>query len=133
SLAMARNADLPRWLAAVHPRFRVPHRAEVVVAAAVCALVLTVDLRGAIGFSSFGVLIYYLIANVSAYTQPREQRRWPRAVQVLGAVGCLVLVVTLPRSAVLIGLGVFAAGALYRLLTRRQRAVQRTGDRHDNC
>src|SRR5690606_27995689 len=71
SLAMARNADLPRWLAAVHPRFRVPHRAEVVVAVAVCALVLTVDLRGAIGFSSFGVLIYYLIANVSAYTQPR--------------------------------------------------------------
>jgi APA family basic amino acid/polyamine antiporter len=119
SLAMARNADLPRWLAAVHPRFRVPHRAEVLVAAAVCALVLTVDLRGAIGFSSFGVLIYYLIANVSAYTQPREQRRWPRAVQVLGAVGCLVLVVTLPRSAVLIGLGVFAAGALYRLFARR--------------
>ncbi|MFS8479553.1 MAG: APC family permease [Micromonosporaceae bacterium] len=119
SLAMARNADLPRWLAAVHPRFRVPHRAEVVVAVAVCALVLTVDLRGAIGFSSFGVLIYYLIANVSAYTQPREQRRWPRAVQVLGAVGCLVLVVTLPRSAVLIGLSVFAAGALYRLFARR--------------
>src|SRR5215217_6917929 len=27
-LAMAREDDLPRWLSAVHPRFRVPHRAE---------------------------------------------------------------------------------------------------------
>ena len=28
ALAMARDGELPRWLAAVHPRFQVPHRAE---------------------------------------------------------------------------------------------------------
>jgi hypothetical protein len=28
----ARHADLPRWLAAVHPRYRTPHRAEITVA-----------------------------------------------------------------------------------------------------
>jgi basic amino acid/polyamine antiporter, APA family len=50
SLAMARNGDLPGWLAAVHPRFRVPGHAELAVAFAVCVLVLTTDLRGAIGF-----------------------------------------------------------------------------------
>jgi basic amino acid/polyamine antiporter, APA family len=57
SLAMARNADLPQWLAAIHPRFRVPHHAEVALAVVVCILVITSDLRGALGFSSFGVLI----------------------------------------------------------------------------
>ena len=56
-LAMARNADLPRWLAAVHPQFRVPHHAEVALAVVVCLLVSTSDLRGVLGFSSFGVLI----------------------------------------------------------------------------
>src|SRR6266498_3842290 len=75
TLAMARERDLPAWLAGVHPRFRVPHHAEVALAIAVCALVLIVDLRGAIGFSSFGVLLYYLVANLSAYTQPRDPRR----------------------------------------------------------
>ncbi|GAA3181447.1 APC family permease [Blastococcus jejuensis] len=123
TLAMAREADLPRWLAAVHPRYRVPHRAELVLAALVCGLVLTVDLRGAIGFSSFGVLLYYLVANVAAYTQPADHRRWPRALQVVGAVGCLVLVATLPWPAVAAGTAVFAVGVLYRAgRLRRARA-----------
>jgi APA family basic amino acid/polyamine antiporter len=114
TLAMARNHDLPTWLAGVHPRYRVPHHAEVALAVVVCALVLTVDLRSAIGFSSFGVLVYYLVANISAFTQNAEQRLFPKALQVLGAMGCVVLVATLPTSAVLIGVLVFVAGILYR-------------------
>ena len=70
TLAMARNRDLPAWLAAVHPRHRVPHHAEIALGVVVCILVATVDLRGVIGFSSFGVLIYYAIANAAAYTLP---------------------------------------------------------------
>jgi APA family basic amino acid/polyamine antiporter len=103
SLAMAREADLPRFLAAVHPRFRVPHHAEASLAVLVCLLVLVVDLRGAIGFSSFGVLLYYFVANVAAFSQRREHRRYPRPLQVLGALGCLVLVATLPWQAVIGG------------------------------
>lgn len=114
SLAMARERDLPGWLAAVHPRFRVPHHAEIALATAVGILVLVIDLRGAIGFSSFGVLIYYLVANIAAFTQPRDQRRFPRPLQVLGALGCVILVAALPISAVVVGLAVFAAGLLYR-------------------
>jgi APA family basic amino acid/polyamine antiporter len=114
TLAMAREADLPRWLAAVHPEYRVPHRAEIVVAAAVTVLVLTVDLRGAIGFSSFGVLLYYLTANIAAYTQPAGHRRFPKALQIVGAVGCVVLVATLPWQAILGGVLVVAVGLVYR-------------------
>ena len=128
SLAMAREGDLPRWLAAVHPRFRVPHRAELVLAAVVCLLVLTVDLRGAIGFSSFGVLLYYVVANLAAFTQPVERRRWPRALQVAGAAGCLLLVATLPWTAVVAGAAVFAVGALYRVaVLHRRRGRHRQG------
>lgn len=118
ALAMARNDDLPRWLSAVHPRFHVPHRAEIVLGALVCALVLTVDLRGAIGFSSFGVLVYYLIANASAYTQTGADRLYPRALQVMGAAGCATLAVTLPWQAVVVGSAVLAAGCAVRLIRR---------------
>jgi APA family basic amino acid/polyamine antiporter len=118
-LAMARNGDLPRWLASVHPRYRVPDHAELAVALAVVILVLTTDLRNAIGFSSFGVLLYYAVANASAYTQPAERRRWPRALNVIGLGGCLVLVVTLPWSAIVAGGAVIAAGVAGRALARR--------------
>ncbi len=116
TLAMARNRDLPTWLAAVHPRFRVPHHAEVALAVAVSALVLTTDLRGVIGFSSFGVLVYYGIANASAFTQPPEQRRWPRALNVLGAAGCVVLALSLPVASLVAGAAVLAMGLLGRRL-----------------
>jgi APA family basic amino acid/polyamine antiporter len=124
TLAMARNSDLPGWLASVHARHRVPDHAELLVGAAVVVLVLTTDLRNAIGFSSFGVLLYYAIANASAYTQPRGWRRWPRALNVVGLGACLVLVVTLPWSAIAAGAGVIAVGLIGRALAVRRRRLQ---------
>ncbi|MFE6965909.1 APC family permease [Agromyces sp. NPDC057679] len=123
ALAMARDGELPQQLASVHPRTRVPHVAEIVVAVVIVALVLTVDLREAIGFSSFGVLGYYLVANLAALTQPAGERRVPRALSAGGAIGCLVLVVTLPSTSIIAGLVVFAVGVGWRLVTvaRRRR------------
>ncbi|MFD6176883.1 MULTISPECIES: APC family permease [unclassified Isoptericola] len=123
ALAMAREDDLPRSLAAVHPQFRVPHRAEVAVAVVVVALVLTVDLRGAIGFSSFGVLVYYAVANLAAWTQSAPHRRYPRALQVVGLAGCVVLCATLPVAAVLTGAAVLAAGLALRWARLRRDAA----------
>ncbi|WP_370057346.1 APC family permease [Leifsonia sp. EB41] len=119
SLAMARNRDLPSWFAAVHPRFRVPYRAELALGLVVCVLVAVTDLRGAIGFSSFGVLLYYVVANLSAWTQDPTNRRYPRALTVAGAVGCLVLVVTLPVASIVAGVLVLAVGVVYRAVRLR--------------
>ena len=121
ALAMARERDLPAGLAAVHPETGVPHRAEILVIAAAVLLVLVADVRGAIGFSSFGVLVYYLVANIAASTQPSAERRFPRALAVVGAIGCTGLCATLPGEAVVGGVVVVAAGAGYRVLTRRAR------------
>lgn len=119
SLAMAREFDLPKFLAAVSQRWQVPQRAEIVTGVIVIVIVLISDLRNAIGFSSFGVLLYYLIANASAFRQSADARRYPRAVQVIGALGCVVLVTTLPVLATLIGTGVVVIGVVYRMLRLR--------------
>ncbi len=121
TLAMAREGDLPRWLAAVDPRRQVPHHAEVAVALIVSALALTLDLRGAIGFSSFGVLTYYAIANASAWTQQTPHRRWPRTLNVIGLAGCALLVFTLPVEAVLAGVAMFAIGVIGRFVATMAR------------
>lgn len=120
SLAMARQGDLPRWLGAVHPRHQVPHRAEIALALVVSALVLTVDLREAIGFSSVGVLLYYLIANLAALTQEAPDRLYAKGWQVLGAIGCVVLVATLPPVSIAAAAVMFALGVGYRLLRLRR-------------
>ena len=122
TLAMARHADLPRWLAAVDPRRQIPRRAQLAVGLTVCVLVAFTDLRGAIAFSSFGVLIYYLIANLAAFTQAGDDRRYPRPVQVLGVIGCAGLVATLPIAGIAAGVTIFAVGVVLRLVRLRTRA-----------
>ncbi len=104
-LAMARDRYLPATLAAVHPRFGVPHHAEVAVGAVVAVLAGLADLRAAIGFSSFAVLIYYAVANAAAWTLGH------RLVPATGLAGCLLIAVFLPASSVLTGVAVLAAGA----------------------
>jgi APA family basic amino acid/polyamine antiporter len=63
---MARDREPPAVLAAVHPRFAVPHRAELMLGLVIIVVVSVADIREAIGFSSTGVLAYYAIANASA-------------------------------------------------------------------
>ena len=121
AFAMAEEGDLPRWFAAVHPRFKVPHHAELVIGAIVAVTAVSVDLRSAIGFSSFTVLLYYAITNVAAFTLPPEQRRWPRGLAALGAIGCVLLAFTLPLESVLAGAGVFVVGGSLYALRHRSR------------
>ncbi|MGH3930299.1 MAG: APC family permease [Pseudonocardiaceae bacterium] len=118
AFAMARDGHLPKALNAVHPRFGVPHRAEIAVSVVVAALASAVDLRTAIGFSSFAVLVYYAIANASAWTlspnQGRpDQGRSRRIVPALGLTGCLVLAWHLPIESVSTGAAVLALGAIW--------------------
>lgn len=117
-LAMARDHHLPHALAAVHPRFKVPHRAELLVGAVVAVVAATADVRGAIGFSSFGVLAYYAVANASAWTLTPEEGRPHPLVPAVGLAGCLALAFSLPPVSVVSGAAVLAAGALVHAARR---------------
>ncbi|WP_281352793.1 APC family permease [Mycobacterium botniense] len=134
TLAMARDHHLPHGLSAVHPKFHVPYRAELLIGVVVTVLAACADVRSAIGFSSFAVLLYYAIANASALTLRRAENRPPRGIPVIGLLGCAVLAFALPPSSVVSATGVLGAGvtayALRRVHSatrRRTRPVRRQG------
>ena len=71
TLAMAR--DLPHALAAVHPRFGVPYRAELAVGCVVAVVAAFADVRAVIGFSSFACLSTTRL-RTRAHPRSRRQR-----------------------------------------------------------
>lgn len=111
AFAMAANRDLPHFFASVHPRYQVPHRAELAVGIVVAATVALADLGSAIGFSAFTVLAYYAITNASAWRLDKSERRWPRSIALAGLIGCVVLAFSLPLNAVISGSAVLLIGA----------------------
>lgn len=113
SLAMARNSDLPGYLRSVSRR-GVPWASELTTAVLVIALVLLTDVYTVIGFSSFGVLLYYALANLSALTMSERPGWAPRVVNVAGLIGCLALAFSLPWTAVVVMLGILAVGLVGR-------------------
>ncbi|WP_018761443.1 MULTISPECIES: APC family permease [Micrococcaceae] len=124
TLAMAREGDLPRTLARVGGAHTVPFLAELAVAAVVILLLLTTDVMTVVGFSSFGVLVYYAVANASAYTLGSHPAYAPRWLNAAGFLGCVVLAFTLPPAPLLTMAAVLAAGMAGRWLVLRFRQRQ---------
>jgi APA family basic amino acid/polyamine antiporter len=75
------------------------------------------------------VLLYYAVANASAFTQDDAHRRWPRAFNVVGLIGCVTLVATLPVASVAVGVAVLLGGVVLRALLRRGSAGTSRGIR----
>ncbi|AJT40968.1 APC family permease [Psychromicrobium lacuslunae] len=123
TLAMARHQDLPTPLAKVSRRFRSPYLAELAVAVVVIALILSSDILTVVGYSSFGVLIYYAITNLSALSLDRRPWYAPRWLNLLGFAGCALLAFTLPGAAILWMVSIIAIGCVARglVLLRRQK------------
>ena len=118
AMAMARNRELPGWFAHVDGARALPLRAELTVAAVVVTLVLTLDIRSSIAVSGVAILTYYAVTNAAALTLSADQLRWPRAIAVVGLVGCVVLVASLPASALVGGLIVLGLGVIAGVAAR---------------
>jgi basic amino acid/polyamine antiporter, APA family len=121
TFAMAAERDLPGFLAAVDERSAVPRRAELATAIAVLVVVLTGGLVGAVAVSAFTVLIYYTVANLAALRLSPQERRGPRALMVLGLVGCVALAASLPWPVVVGGAGGPAAALIIRAVVLARR------------
>lgn len=125
AMAMAREHDLPGPLARVGGRHPVPVTAELTVAAVVVLLLLTTDVLTVVGFSSFGVLLYYAVTNAAAFTLQDRPRHAPKWLNAAGLAGCLLLAFTLPAASALGMAAVMAAGLAGRAVVLRVRKGRR--------
>jgi APA family basic amino acid/polyamine antiporter len=83
-------------------------------------VVLLADVRSAIGFSSFTVLLYYAVTNASAYTLKPNERLFDKKLATAGLTLCVVLAFTLPFASVIAGSVVMSVGLAVFILRQRE-------------
>ena len=110
---MARDGELPRFVARLDRRTGAPRNAIVLGGAAMLLLAFSADLPHIAYISSFSLLLYYSAMNLSGLRLFQGRIRF---VTVLGLLSCLVLMANLPRLSWLVGAAVLAAGAVYHRL-----------------
>lgn len=120
SFAMSYEGNLPGVLSRVWSRTSSPAVAEATMALVAIVLVLTLDPVWLVGASSGSVLLYYALSHASALAQPPGERVLWRVVPVLGLLGCLGLVVTLPLPSVITtAAAVVIGGVIAQVRARR--------------
>jgi APA family basic amino acid/polyamine antiporter len=136
-LAMAQDGLLFRWIGAVHPRYRTPHRAIWLQAAWSCTLVLTGTYRALFTRVVYTEWIFfalmaagiYLLRRRAGYNPVYRVRGYPALAAIFVASSLWIVlqqIITDPTES-LIGLGMVVAGLpAYWIWTRR------SGVRHDH-
>ena len=131
--AAARDGLLPRWLAAVHPRFRTPHVAIIVFAGLSCTIAITGAFRPLAVVSSAALLVVYLAVSLSVLELRRRDVRTSAEVFLVPGgpavplLSSLVVLWVLSHSAAdeAIGLGILLLLAAAAYFTRRLVQVRR--------
>jgi APA family basic amino acid/polyamine antiporter len=96
-----------------------PAAAVIVVGGIVAGLAAIGSVETTWAFSAFTVLIYYAITNLAALRLPPDQRMFPRFVPVVGLLACLFLAFWVPVAIWALGLGLIAAGLVFRISVPR--------------
>ncbi|MGC8939417.1 MAG: APC family permease, partial [Candidatus Bathyarchaeia archaeon] len=81
--AMARRNDIPKALGKLHPKYNTPHISILIVGVLMTLLVLFVDLSRVVAISTFALLFYYAMANISALKLKVQDRLYPRFIPAL--------------------------------------------------
>ena len=118
---MAEDNELPK-IFEKRNRFGSPWVAEVLIAAGAIALSAVGQIVWVIGFSSFSVLFYYAVGQLSASTQPKAERVMPRALNYLGALLCVTLALAFGLETFAISTGILAVAWLLRTLWRKTKS-----------
>jgi APA family basic amino acid/polyamine antiporter len=115
AFAMSRNSDIPHNFSVLGAGQN-PWRSVVLVGAVSMIVAAFAPFETAVAISSFGTLLYYTVANVSALRLKKEQRTFPRALSIAGLVGCLGLAFSLAPLEIGVGVAILLVGIAYRVL-----------------
>ncbi|MFH1751002.1 MAG: amino acid permease [Candidatus Micrarchaeota archaeon] len=92
--SMARNRQLPSFLSKLHGKYGTPYVSIAISSILMAVLALFVDFKQVIELSSFGLLGYYAVTNLSAFMMEREESVWKnihKARALLGLLSCMAL------------------------------------------
>jgi APA family basic amino acid/polyamine antiporter len=118
-LAMARRGDLPGFLAKVDGKRGVPARGILLTGAIALSLAWAGTLEVAIAAAAFTILIYYAVTNLSAIRLPRARRLYAPWIAWAGLFTCLAMAASLQFRTISAGLGLLAAGFIFRGVLHR--------------
>jgi basic amino acid/polyamine antiporter, APA family len=100
--SMSRNNQLPKLLSKLHSNFGTPYFAIIAAGILMGILALFVNFKQIIELSSFGLLSYYAITNLSALFMKREEtgimNNLSRLRALIGLVACVALMIILALS-----------------------------------
>jgi len=119
--AMSRRKDLPQTLSTLHPKYNTPYYSVWIVGVLMALLVLFIDLTKVVAISTFAMLFYYTIANVSALRLKTQKRLYPSVVPALGTATCLALLIFIlfiSLQAWYLGVAGLVGGAIYYIARR---------------
>jgi APA family basic amino acid/polyamine antiporter len=122
--AMARRKDLPQALAKLDPKRNTPIYSTWIIGLIMTLLVLLIDLSKVVAISSFAMLFFYTLANVSALRLKTEKRAYPRILPAIGAASCLALLtfeLFASLQSWIIGTACLLVGAVYYVAKQKPR------------
>jgi APA family basic amino acid/polyamine antiporter len=122
--AMARRKDLPQELCKLHPKRNTPVYTVWIIGVAMASLALFADLSRVVAVSSFGLLFFYTIANVSALRLKVKKRTYPKILPAVGAVSCVFMLGFLlfaSSQSWIIGTVCLIAGTIYYVAKQKLR------------
>jgi len=111
--AMARKKDLPYALSNLHPKYNTPYGSILIVGVVMTLLALFVNLAGVVAVSTFALLFYYALANVSDLRLKTDVRLYPKFLPAIGLATCITLLAFIQPSALAIGGICLLIGTLY--------------------
>ena len=91
AVAMSRDKYLPISLSKIHKKYNSAYIADVSITFIVILGILTVDVIEAIKMSSFFILLYYSLTNLSVIKLEKSQRLYSTLIPYFGLLGCLLL------------------------------------------
>ncbi|MBI5225559.1 amino acid permease [Candidatus Micrarchaeota archaeon] len=97
--SMGRNKQMPDWFSIIHPKFQTPYNAILFSGIAMSVVVFFTSFKHLIALSSFGLLGYYAITNLSALLLHREHESHVnllnQARALIGLLSCIGLMLYL--------------------------------------
>lgn len=102
--AMSRDGLLPKWLAAVHPRFGTPYRATIIMGVIVAVIAGLIPLAALAELVNIGTLFAFVVVSIGVVVLRRTRPDLPRTfrtplvplVPVLSVLACLFVMINLP-------------------------------------